>query len=343
VIDPRQYSKNLWDLLIYVLVFYSIIDVPFRMGFDSTPGLFFSYFNHAVTTIFFLDIIVNFRTGYFDEITERLIVDPYIIAGRYLKSWFLLDLLSTIPFNEMVRSSATSNSASLVGLTRMLRILRFFKLMRASNLGEKLEDLNINPAFIRFLFLLSQILIIAHLLACIWYKVGTLGSTTWLTFYGFDTMPVFDCYIASLYYILVTLFTVGYGDFRPTNTNERLFALSAMVVGSFVFSIVLSKVTMLINSFGETDRKKKEFLDEFKALLSEYEVPVELKDRVKVKRPFFFIFFCPFCFVDVILKLYLRMPLCFIWRRSRCTMRQRLSVHGPNRWCASYLTSHPGE
>lgn len=78
-------------------------------------------FNCLSDTIFLVDIVVNFRTGESDggnknEITltrdiclisgimqqdnaEQVILDPKLIAKHYLRTWFFLDLISSIPLD----------------------------------------------------------------------------------------------------------------------------------------------------------------------------------------------------------------------------------------------------
>ena len=51
--------------------------------------------------MFTLDIIVAFRTTYFDPETGDEVFAPKKIAGDYLKSRFSIDLLSTVPFDNI--------------------------------------------------------------------------------------------------------------------------------------------------------------------------------------------------------------------------------------------------
>jgi len=47
---------------------------------------------------FAIDIVIGFRKGYLNEKTGMEERDPKLIAKNYLKSHFITDLLSGIPF-----------------------------------------------------------------------------------------------------------------------------------------------------------------------------------------------------------------------------------------------------
>ncbi|HVT98980.1 MAG TPA: ion channel, partial [Acidobacteriaceae bacterium] len=53
--------------------------------------------------------------------------------------------------------------------------------------------------------------------------------------------PIHDL-ITALYYAMVTMSTVGYGDIVPTTSESRLFALSVMILGVAVFATSLTAV-----------------------------------------------------------------------------------------------------
>lgn len=51
-----------------------------------------------VDVVFFLDIVLNFHTTYVSQ-TGEVISDPRLIRLNYLKSWFVIDLLSCLPYD----------------------------------------------------------------------------------------------------------------------------------------------------------------------------------------------------------------------------------------------------
>ena len=82
-----------WMLNLFVLLITTAVYVPYRLAFlNSVP---FSVFiiELIVDFIFLFDIIINFFLAFVDDNNE-LILDRKIIIKRYLKSWFLIDVVS---------------------------------------------------------------------------------------------------------------------------------------------------------------------------------------------------------------------------------------------------------
>jgi hypothetical protein len=48
---------------------------------------------------FFVDILVNFRTSFFNPLSGEEIFEPKEIASNYLKTRFIIDILATVPFD----------------------------------------------------------------------------------------------------------------------------------------------------------------------------------------------------------------------------------------------------
>ncbi|KAA3673774.1 uncharacterized protein DEA37_0013751 [Paragonimus westermani] len=84
-----------------VLLVANLIMLPVIISFfnDDVSGRWIA-FNGISDTIFFLDIIVNFRTGIIrNDFVDDIILNPSEIAREYLRTWFALDLLSSLPID----------------------------------------------------------------------------------------------------------------------------------------------------------------------------------------------------------------------------------------------------
>ncbi len=248
---------------------------------DSTASLSASYF---IMASFFVDMCVTFNTGYVDEETEKLIDDRKLIARRYIAFWFWIDIISTIPIDRIVQAYADVTRLDFI---RMIRIFRLFRLLRFFHLlkkADRLEAFGANPQIINLGVLMVQLFFVAHIFACFWHYITlpqAAGSypLNWVDHFGFSDHIIFDKYVASLYYVIITMLTIGYGDIHATNQLERMYAIMTMLTGGIVFGALVSKVTALIDKRNPQARAFKESMTEFKFFINENTLPKSMKQR----------------------------------------------------------------
>ena len=109
--------------------------IPFRfcMYFyeitDKSSGV--SWFELSVDIAFVCDILINFITAYHDPNRKCLVCSPKRIAMKYLKGYFVLDLVATLPINYILSSSSGNLVANKLGkLSRLPKMVRFLKAVR---------------------------------------------------------------------------------------------------------------------------------------------------------------------------------------------------------------------
>jgi Ca2+-binding EF-hand superfamily protein len=87
-----------WDAVQVLVLTYIAIAVPYRTGFDLevATGSFTFWFEVLCDVYFVFDIFLNFRTAYRDD-DGVLITDTKVIAHRYLRSWFIIDICACFP------------------------------------------------------------------------------------------------------------------------------------------------------------------------------------------------------------------------------------------------------
>ena len=296
-------KKIYWDFFSGLAIFYSIIEVPFRIGFQAPPTEVILVLDSIVDAIFFSDIILAFNTAYICTLTDLLVVDRALIRLNYMKFWFWIDIAATMPFDRI--AAAASNTANthvstlrLIRVLRLVRLVKLFKFTSSKGLQELLDSFMIAPALISILTLLLQIFLVAHLVCCFWFFITTPDATgvtqppydsglpyvirTWATEFNFQYSDLSTQYIASLYWAFATMLTVGYGDIHATNTGERFYAFLTMLLGSLMFGAIIAKVRMLVESRNLQSKELKTRVAEFKTYLEERKIPIALKKEAKV-------------------------------------------------------------
>jgi hypothetical protein len=86
------------------LLLYVATALPYNIAFvDFESGTAWYYIDLYVDICFILDLFINFISAYYDK-ENKLVTDNKIIAKRYLRTWFVIDLIAAFPFNEIFSS-----------------------------------------------------------------------------------------------------------------------------------------------------------------------------------------------------------------------------------------------
>jgi hypothetical protein len=85
-----------------VILLVVIMIVPARLAFIEDDPISWQMAFYAVDAIFAVDIILWFFTSYTDPYKQVEITNHKKIAINYLKSWFIVDFISTFPVDAIV-------------------------------------------------------------------------------------------------------------------------------------------------------------------------------------------------------------------------------------------------
>ena len=82
---PLGSLKFRWDCLVLLLILYSSVAVPFRLGMGHPADGFWWYLEVGISLAFLTDIFFNFNTAYVDG--DQLVLDKAMIRDNYLRTW----------------------------------------------------------------------------------------------------------------------------------------------------------------------------------------------------------------------------------------------------------------
>ncbi|MDO4190276.1 MAG: ion transporter [Bacteroidales bacterium] len=199
-----------------VLMFFIVLSILFifaesMVSLNSIVKPYLRFFEYLFTAFFTIEYLL------------RLYCAPN--AKRYALSFYgLVDLISTLPL-YIGWIFGPSRYLSVIRAFRLIRVFRVFKLFSFLEEGEiLLRSLKDSARKIIVFFLFVVVLVIA--LGTLMYMVeGDIDGT------AFNNIP------NSIYWAIVTLTTVGYGDITPATPIGRLISAFVMLLGYTVIAV----------------------------------------------------------------------------------------------------------
>jgi voltage-gated potassium channel len=213
---PRQHS-NAYNILILLLTVYAlvILVLSFLPLNPATDRLLRAYDN-VIAFIFLFDFILSWRAA------------PSK-STYFLREGGWLDLLGSIP------SFGISPYVALLRLARLSRLARIARLLRGSGKKELVEDVVTNRAqYAAFLTLALAMIVLAT------------ASLFVLQFESHSSDANIKTGWDAFWYSVVTITTVGYGDFYPVTVGGRISGMFIMVTGVGIIGALASILSSIL-------------------------------------------------------------------------------------------------
>ncbi|XP_067136800.1 LOW QUALITY PROTEIN: uncharacterized protein Cngl [Centruroides vittatus] len=276
VINPDENFLFGWLWLLTAFVLYNAWTLIVRQAFPELHGnmpTFWYVMDGLSDFFFFLDIVVQFRTGYLEQ--GLMVCDAKKLASHYLRSRpFLMDLAALTPLDTLQFQ---------VGNVPILRMPRFLKVYRSVRFYYMAESRTIYPNLWRVVNLVHILLLLAHWFGCFYYMLSELEQ-----FEGEWAFPHRDGrnetltrkYLGSVYWSTLTLTTIG--DLATPATNlQYLFTIVSYLIGVFIFATIVGQVGNVITNRNASRLEFERLLDGAKLYMRHHKVPRNMQRRVQ--------------------------------------------------------------
>ena len=210
-----------FDLALIVAILASVLVVML----DSVESLRADHYDLFLAAEWFFTVLF----------TVEYVVRLAVVArpARYARSFFgVVDLLSILP----TYISLIVPGAQVLLSVRILRVLRVFRVLKLANYLDEAEQLSraLSASRRKILVFIFVILTLVTVIGSMMYLIE--GGEN-----GFTSIP------QSVYWAVVTLATVGYGDIFPVTPLGKALASVLIVMGYGIIAVPTGIVTVEMN------------------------------------------------------------------------------------------------
>ncbi|KAL4475086.1 hypothetical protein ABPG74_001782 [Tetrahymena malaccensis] len=260
VLKPEQMIVVIWKTLMLVIILSQILYLPIKIAFfNFDPDLSYTskiLLNYLPLAVCICDILINFNLAFFSA--EGVVIQDRIgIITKYLRLSFWLDLVTTI--------SLGLSQFQYLDLCFFLRLFQFLEIVRY--LDERFQfSQRFNTAF-TLIKLIATIIILAHIFGCGFYYMSFYDPNyNWVLSCNLVNKPWETLYLKSVYFIIITMITVGFGDITPKNNAETIYVLGIALLSCFQFGYTVN----IIGSLFQEKAQKEAIIKAQKYQISTY-------------------------------------------------------------------------
>lgn len=261
-----------------------------------------------------MDVILNFNTGFVSKSTGSVVLIRKIIIKRYMRGWLLLDVISSLPFDNICRLLTnsfpnnnnviqtvftneqtieallkTSRALRLLKLLKMLSLLRMIRVSRLFRYISRLEEmLNISSSKMKMFKVVLLIVILGHWNACVQYLVPLLTDNLKSGSIGMLGQSILnetvgEKYTWSMFAAMSQLTSAGYGrGLHPLNTAEIWLVVISMVIGGTIVACLTSALTSIFLFRGSSKLLYLEKIQQIHEFTIQFNLPQDLRKRILI-------------------------------------------------------------
>ena len=250
-----------FDFILIVSNLYSFIIIPLNAAKNKNlrerEALIHEILHYLIDIIFLFDFIIGLFRGYYD-FEMNIIKNNKKIIIHYLKTYFFFDFLQAIPLFSIIRIFMKPSKNHyfrdsdyellLIVFLLFIKPLKVFKILRKKQ-NKALEDfysyLSENyylEKLAKFLIYFLVFFLFIHLFICLHIYFALQSYPNWMSNINIFNESFSSKYIASLYFMVTTMTTVGYGDIICISFVEKIYHIILLIIGTLLYTFLVSKI-----------------------------------------------------------------------------------------------------
>ncbi|KAL4456604.1 hypothetical protein ABPG74_000711 [Tetrahymena malaccensis] len=281
---------QMWDIFIMLFTIIVILTIPIMHLLASQEIKFLiAFHDHIIVWVLIIEVMLSLNTEIYENgISIRDRRQIFKQNFNNLMQDFLILIIycfSTSSYNQKIR---------------FLQYLDYIVFLKYLNIPQKVSEfenkLQISHSAKNWMKLIKlEILVItlAHVACCNFLKIGLENSKqqqiSWITKTGFGNDSLWDLYLLSLYYMIITICTIGYGDIYPYQLNEKLYIAFVAILATNVTAYAFSQISEIVEFESSKNQKFNDFMTNINNQMKKIGLGTSL--QVKVRKHFEFVYY----------------------------------------------------
>ncbi|XP_029045711.1 potassium/sodium hyperpolarization-activated cyclic nucleotide-gated channel 1-like [Osmia bicornis bicornis] len=285
MIHPFSSFRIIWESFMTVFTFIALVITPFSITFYFEKYQNWHLPTDTMNIVFVCDIITWFFTGYYDYGTKVVVLDPKIVARKYIRWFFVIDILTVLPIGVfdvlLPKAIWYCSTFNMMKILRIRNIIVYFR---------RLHDVyRISFQVYKILETTIVISIGIHWAACMEYyvplsveKLGTISTQSWIrSKYFINKETTFKRYLLCLNRAIIAM--VRSSHYSSIKTPEDIILnLILTILGFIGIMYLLTQFSQLMTTFHITIKRHLKIIQQLQEYMRYKELPHSLQRRLLI-------------------------------------------------------------